>query len=123
MSKNKQNIDRNENIKQEKFQNCEINEKQIISGNNYLNSKNNIIENGNSKEKNENSDYKYNNISQYSDISDRDYLNNESKNYNSNKREENRENIYQNVENFHNGKDLFINNPPTIFIIFFITYI
>ena len=47
-------------------------------------------ENGNLK--NENSDYRYNDISQYSDISDKDYLNNESNYYNSNKREENREN-------------------------------
>lgn len=86
-------IDIKKNNKQEgKDKKNEYDDKQKIEKNSFSICRGNINENGTSKEKNENSDYRYNNISQYSDISDKDYLNNESNYYNSNKREENREN-------------------------------
>ena len=80
----------------------EFNDTQKREQNSFSICKDNKNENGNL---NNDNDFRYNNISQYSDVSDKDYLNNESNYYNSNKREENRDNqsLYneesQNTEN------------------------
>ena len=87
-----QSIDINKNIKNKNIDtNNEYKDKTKIEHNSFSIFKDKK-ENGNSKDLNEDNDYRYNNISQYSDMSDKDYLNNESNYYNSNQREENRDN-------------------------------
>ena len=85
----------------------EYNDIQKIQENNFSICKDNNNENKiliNKKNDNCN-DYRYNNISQYSDVSDKEYLNNESNYYNSNKREENREIGSLYYEDSHNSEE------------------
>ena len=85
----------------------EYNDIQKIQENNFSICKDNNNENKiliNKKNENYN-DYRYNNISQYSDVSDKEYLNNESNYYNSNKREENREIGSLYYEDSHNSEE------------------
>ena len=79
----------------------------MIQNDDFPISKDDKIENGSSlNEKNDNyNDYRYNNISQYSDVSDKEYLNNESNYYNSNKREEERDIRSLYYEDSHNSEE------------------
>ena len=79
----------------------------MIQNDDFPISKDDKIENGSSlNEKNDNyNDYRYNNISQYSDVSDKEYLNNESNYYNSNKREEDRDIRSLYYEDSHNSEE------------------
>lgn len=85
----------------------ENNDTQKIIQNDFPIFKEDKIENGSSVNEKSDSynDYRYNNISQYSDVSENEYLNNESNYYNSNKREENRDIQSLYYEDSHNSEE------------------